>query len=217
MYPKGDPMNPSENPERKAAGFFRGVAAVFRGKAAAVMAAKKTAVTQVVRAVGEARPLAFANEAGVAGKTLIPRWVYLASWGISGVAIVADVATKTMDAKEGCVNLQGYDVDRRAATAAYWSLFHVPASLVVPAVIIHKVVHMTENAVKDAKRLPGRAKAVLPVVAALLAIIPVVPIVDHSFEAVMEPTLGKYLGVEFHHHGHFKGSEAKDGESKPST
>jgi hypothetical protein len=39
------------------------------------------------------------------------------------------------------------------------------------------------------------------VVAALLAVIPVVPVVDHVAEMVMEPTLGKFLGIEFEHHG----------------
>ena len=42
----------------------------------------------------------------------------------------------------------------------------------------------------------------VPVAAALLAIVPVVPAVDHVSEMVMEPTLGKWLGIEFeHHHG----------------
>jgi hypothetical protein len=41
----------------------------------------------------------------------------------------------------------------------------------------------------------------IPVVAALLAVIPVVPVVDHVSEMVMEPTLGKFLGIEFEHHG----------------
>ncbi len=45
----------------------------------------------------------------------------------------------------------------------------------------------------------------LPVVATILLIPIVVPIVDHSFEYVMEPTLGSYLGLTFDHsHTHIQ-------------
>merc|ERR1712096_485137 len=86
----------------------------------------------------------------------------------------------------------------------------MPASLVVPAVIIHHVVHMTERAVKTTS-LPSRVKPVVPVVAALLAIIPVVPAVDAAAEMLMEPTLGAYLGLDFHHHhGDLSDNEKKE-------
>ena len=45
---------------------------------------------------------------------------------------------------------------------------------------------------------PARIKPVLPVAAALLSIVPVVPAVDAAAEMLMEPTLGAYLGLEFH-------------------
>jgi hypothetical protein len=53
---------------------------------------------------------------------------------------------------------------------------------VIPAVIIHQVVHGMEGAMKKpfAANLPPRVKVAVPVVAALLAIIPVVPAVDHA-------------------------------------
>jgi len=40
---------------------------------------------------------------------------------------------------------------------------------------------------------------VLPVAAALLSIAPVVPAVDAAAEMVLEPTLGAFLGLQFHH------------------
>merc|ERR1711976_213211 len=90
-------------------------------------------------------------------------------------------------------------------TAIYHTAFHVPASLVIPAYIIHQVVHGVEHSMKHhnyAKGLPPRAKAIAPVGAALIAIVPVVPTVDHLAEMAMEPTLGKYLGLEFKHSHH---------------
>ena len=62
-------------------------------------------------------------------------------------------------------------------------------------------------------RLPARMKPLVPVAAALLSIVPVVPAVDHVAEVVMEPTLGAYLGLQFSHH--HKGSEgSKEGKKE---
>ena len=46
--------------------------------------------------VGQQRTLAFASEGAVAGEALIPRPVYYGLWGLSGLAIVGDIATKTI-------------------------------------------------------------------------------------------------------------------------
>ena len=179
-----------------AGGIIRGIAASMRGTAISSKSA--------IRAVGEARPLAFASEGAVAGDALLPRWAYRSLWGTSVLAICADVYVKCDDAPTSL----------RYNTALYWMAFHVPASLVVPAAIIHKVVHVTEDVVRDAhpatknndiggymlSKLSPRAKALLPVMAAMTSIIPVVPTVDHLAESIMEPTLGKYLGLEFRHH-----------------
>ena len=82
-------------------------------------------------------------------------------------------------------------------------IFRIPASLVVPAVIIHQIVHGMQYSMKNhgyAKKFPPRVKALIPVCAALASIFPVVPVVDHTFEFIMEPTLGKYLELEFPEH-----------------
>jgi len=173
------------------AGFFRAIAASLRGGAA---------LKQGIRAVGQARPLAFASEGGVAAKSMIPKYVYYGAWGLSGVAILADIATKTMDAPQ----------EKRKATTAYWAIFHIPASLVIPAAIIHQVVHVAEKGVNskavEKLALAPRTKALIPVAAALLAIIPVVPVVDHFSELLLEPTLGSLVGLsaddfaQYHHH-----------------
>ena len=131
------------------------------------------------------RTLAFASEGAVAGEALIPRPLYFGLWGLSGLAIVGDITTKVFDAPE----------EKRKNTAIYQTAFHIPASLVVPAVIIHQIVHGMQYSMKNhgyAKKFPPRVKALIPVSAALASILPVVPVVDHTFEFIMEPTLGKY-------------------------
>ena len=54
------------------------------------------------------------------------------------------------------------------------------------------------------KHIPKTARPFVPVACALIAIVPVVPTVDHLMEMEMafEPTLGKFLGLEFEVHGH---------------
>ena len=104
------------------------VGGVFRGLAAALRS-----TMPAVRAVGSARPLAFLSEGAVAGQALLPRSLYLGCWGVSGLAIAADITTRVVDAPE----------EKRVKTGLYWAAFHVPASLVVPAVIIHQVLRHT--------------------------------------------------------------------------
>mmetsp|Transcript_32847 Transcript_32847/g.35422 ORF Transcript_32847/g.35422 Transcript_32847/m.35422 type:complete len:105 (+) Transcript_32847:95-409(+) len=50
------------------------------------------------------------------------------------------------------------------------------------------------------QKIPLRFRPFVPVGAALLSIIPVVPAVDYAAELILEPTLGSYLGLEFNHH-----------------
>ena len=172
-------------------GFFRGIAVAARVK----LPVLKVASAKAVRAVGSNRPLAFASEGAVAGNALMPRWMYYGAWGMSGLAIGADITSKTWDAPEHL----------KKETAAYWTLFHIPASLVVPAWIIHQVVHATEHSMEHhsyAKKIPVRVRPYVPVGAALLSIVPVVPTVDHLAEVLLEPTLGDYLGLKFDHHHH---------------
>mmetsp|Transcript_47377 Transcript_47377/g.92420 ORF Transcript_47377/g.92420 Transcript_47377/m.92420 type:complete len:245 (+) Transcript_47377:47-781(+) len=171
--------------------YFRGLAMAIRNK----IMLKKALITKGIRDLGAARPLHFASEGAVASNNLIPRWTYYGAWGISGLAIGADITAKSWDADE----------EKKWHTAAYWTAFHVPASLVVPAYVIHQVVDGAEKFAKTSaffkkKNLPPKVRTIFPVACAVLAIVPVVPVVDLFFETVMEPTLGTYLGLTFHHH-----------------
>jgi hypothetical protein len=190
---KNDPDSSIFPPLEDFGGFFRGIAAATRKW----VLAKHSVVKGTIRSVGQNRPLAFASEGAVAGEPILPRLVYYGAWTLSGVAILADIYTKYDDAME---------TGKEHATVLYWTCFHIPASLVVPAVIIHRVVHSVQHAVEHrdfAKTWSPRTKAFTPVVAALLSIIPVVPAVDATAEAILEPTLGKYLGLDFQaHHAH---------------
>ena len=80
------------------------------------------------------------------------------------------------------------------------NIVYVLPILILIIVVIHKIVHGMQYSMKNhgyAKKFPPRVKALIPVCAALASIFPVVPVVDHTFEFIMEPTLGKYLELEF--------------------
>ena len=184
-------------------------AAAAKGAAAKGAAVKGVGVKGAIQSVGEARPLAFASEGAVAGQSILPRIVYYGAWTISGLAITADIYTKQDHAPP----------DKRWHTVAYWTAFHIPASLVVPAVIIHKIVDqvqiVVENPTGFAKTWSARNKRIAPVAAALLSIGPVVPLVDTAAEMIMEPTLGAFLGLEFHHHHHlYHGEDEQEKKTK---
>ena len=192
-------------------GTFRGISAATRKLLMAskkVIAAKGPAIKSTIRDVGQTRPLAFASEGAVAGEPILPRVMYYGAWTLSGIAIASDIYTKQDEAVAS---------GKAWETTLYWTAFHIPASLVIPAYIIHQIVHSVQHAVDNpngfAKTWSPRVKSVTPVAAALLSIIPVVPIVDIAAEHLMEPTLGAYLGLEFDHHHHpskHKNEEGKD-------
>ena len=205
--------------EEHVSGIFRGVAAATRKFVLAskkVAAAKAPAAKAAVRDIGQTRPLAFASEGAVAGESILPRVLYYGAWTLSGIAIASDIYTKQDDAAAQGKSWQ---------TALYWTAFHIPASLVVPAYIIHQIVHKVQHAVENpqgfAKNWSPRVKSVTPVAAALLSIIPVVPVVDTAFEYALEPTLGAQLGLEFdhhhHHHHHHHGGEGESSQKKQES
>merc|ERR1719331_2531371 len=131
----------------KAAG-AAGVAKMAGAKAAGAAGAKAAGFKGWVAAIGQSRPLAFTSEIGVAAKSQIPWGMYYGAWGLSGLALSADIANRCMNAPE----------DKKYQTVGYWTLFHIPASLVIPAFIIHKVVHYAERAVAS----PSKAVKYIP-------------------------------------------------------
>jgi len=208
--PENDWMEPAEEYLDDMGGVFRGVAVAARKAAITarkvavtarkMAAAKAPAVKAAIREVGQNRPLAFASEGAVAGESMIPRLIYYGAWTLSGIAVGADIYTKQDDAKK---------LNKQYETALYWTVFHIPATLVVPAYLVHQVIHQVEHVLDDPKSITRnwtpRTRSLVPVAAALLSIVPIVPLVDHTAEFVLEPTLGAYLGLEFdHHHGHKK-------------
>ena len=66
------------------------VAAYIRGAGAALNSG--------ARAVSSIRLLAYASEAGVSTQAVIPRSVYLSTWALSGVYVIADVFVKVQTA-----------------------------------------------------------------------------------------------------------------------
>eukprot|EP00004_Rigifila_ramosa_P027441 TRINITY_DN8956_c0_g1_i2.p1 TRINITY_DN8956_c0_g1~~TRINITY_DN8956_c0_g1_i2.p1 ORF type:complete len:137 (-),score=29.62 TRINITY_DN8956_c0_g1_i2:18-428(-) len=126
-------------------------------------------------------------QVGVASRPIISRSVYLGSWALSGLAVVCDAGIKIADSPP----------ELRKKVAIHQTAFHITASLVVPALIIHQVVEGAQAFIKNrpalAARMHPRMRPIVPVLAALSSIPVVVPVVDHATEWVLERTLEPYL------------------------
>lgn len=161
------------------------MAGVMRAFAASI----RSMLPGVTRGIAASRPLAFASEIGVASRPIIPKSVYYGAWALSGLAVACDAGHKIGDTPP----------EHKFAMGVYQAAFHIPASLVIPAVIIHKVVGKVQADVKAQPwrydRLPRRFWPGIPVVVALACIPVVVPVVDHATEMFLDATLTPFLNI----------------------
>ena len=118
--------------------------------------------------------------------------VYVLLWGASLSAIISDIYMKQHDSPK----------EDSLSTILYYTSFHIPASLIIPAVIIHKIGHSMETSMPNcfSKNLSSKVKIMLPICVTLLSIYPVVFMVDTTAEKILEPTIGKYLNLDFSKH-----------------
>merc|ERR1712087_498691 len=98
-----------------------------------------------------------------------------AAYGITWGYVVIDVAFNTFEE-----HMRGSPLEAVARTAIHAATFQGIASVAVPSVIIHQVVHLAQHAVK-----PLTAGIVVRWLPSLvgMACIPLLPYVDHPVEA----------------------------------
>ena len=107
----------------------------------------------------------------------VPRWAVNATYGVAVGYVTADVVSQT--AKASASGLSDSGVARVATQTATFQLF---ASILAPFVAIHQTVHLTQRLLKSQT---GALARYGPTCAGL-ALIPVLPIVDHPVEHVVE-------------------------------
>lgn len=149
-----------------------------------------------------ARYVAYSSDVGESLRPVVKPWMVNATYGIAGAYIIGDVAFagyKTHSA--------GHSSEVVAATVAYTATFQSIASLALPAVIIHTVVHQAQHAL-DKPTFASMPRLVRFGPSAIgLALIPGMPLIDPPCERAIEFVFDKVWpawreGHVPHEHGH---------------
>ena len=140
------------------------------------IALKKATVKAAASKVSKVRHLAYSSDLGEAFRPVVPTWAVNATYGVAVSYVVADTAYRVYDAEE-----KGADAEEMRRVAAHATIFHAIASIGVPMAIIHTQVHVWEGILKRV----GRFTKWGPTVAGL-AIIPLLPYVDHPIEEIID-------------------------------
>ena len=121
--------------------------------------------------VSSIRHLAYASDVGEAARPVVPRWVVNTTYGLSVGYCAADVVAKGVKASDG--GASSAEVTRLCSQTA---VFQGLASIAAPFVAIHSQVHLFQKLLRNT---PAAKHG--PTVAGL-ALIPLLPLVDHPIE-----------------------------------
>jgi hypothetical protein len=113
---------------------------------------------------------AYASEGGVSFKTVLPRYLYLSTWGLSGLYVVADIGIRVHEAPEASKLRVGVD----------WTIFHTAASMVVPGVVIHYIREAAAKGVAAIPKMPPAGHRWLPALFAVASVPFIVHPIDHG-------------------------------------
>ena len=124
------------------------------------------------------RMIAYTSDVGEAARPVVtPGWVKLCygiTFGYVGVYIVSSTVEEYV---------KGASSEAVARVAAHATIFQGVANIAVPSLIIHQGVHLAQNA---AAKLPkGRLAFWLPSLVGL-ALIPLMPLIDHPVEGAID-------------------------------
>jgi fission process protein 1 len=125
--------------------------------------------------VSSIRHLAYASDVGEAARPVVPRWMVNCTYGLSVGYCAADVVAKGVKASDS--GASSAEVTRLCSQTA---VFQGLASIGAPFVAIHSQVHLFQ------KLLRNTAAAKHGPTVAGLALIPLLPLVDHPIEHAVE-------------------------------
>lgn len=163
----------------------KGVAAktaAMKGVGAKAATAKSAGSGAIMEA---SRPAAYASEVGESFRIVSSRKFVYTMYGMSILYVAADTALKTAEARE-------HGAACMAARAVDTGLWHVSASLVAPALVIHRVVDSTSALMKqEAVRavLSPRVLVWTPITVGLCSIPFIIHPIDHFTDYVMDRTV----------------------------
>lgn len=144
--------------------------------------------------IASGRPLAYASEVGESLRPVTPGFFVKSMYGLSIGYVLFDTAIKTIEQPK----------NKRMITCSDTLIFHTFASMLLPAVIIHKIVAYSGKALNhpsiDKSKIFSRMmspsnlstfKRFTPVALGLLSIPFIIHPIDHGTEYVMDRTVRK--------------------------
>lgn len=136
---------------------------------------KLPALTQKIQAT------AYASEVGESFRPIVNVNLVRALYGLSIAYVIVDISGRTY-----CVHDQG--IKRMSYFALDTTLWHLSASLILPAVVIHSIVKYTG---KFTKKITKNAKAIawVPAILALGSVPFIIQPIDHVTDFALDKTL----------------------------
>lgn len=130
------------------------------------------------------RLLFFASEVGESLRPLLKHWQVQLTYAISWFFCIFDVVLGAIEAQRS-----GSDAARVVKLVVQNSIFHSIATMLIPALAIHKVVHQVQHLQHVVPKLAATAQSswryYLPSLVGI-AFIPAMPLFDHPVEQLLE-------------------------------
>jgi fission process protein 1 len=127
----------------------------------------------------KAKAAAYASEVGESFRPIVPRSVVNFLYIVSIGYVIFDIAGRTY-----CVKDQGKEAMRYFCLDT--TLFHLMASLVFPAVVIHKIVKLSQKGMKKALPKSLKLQAWVPAIFALCSVPFIIEPIDHVAEFILD-------------------------------
>eukprot|EP01083_Nonionella_stella_P216714 778687_1 len=133
-----------------------------------------------------ARPMAYASEFGESVRPFVKRQVVNSLYGVSFLYVFADVSL-------ACYSIRDKGREMRLYTALDQTIWHSMASIAMPALTIHQIVHYSKKYVAPrTTRLFPKYGRFSPIFFGLGAIPFIIHPLDHLADFIMNQTLRKY-------------------------
>ena len=143
------------------------------------------------------RPMAYASEFGESFRPFVNPYFVNSMYGVSFLYVFADVGIS-------CYNIRDRGRECQIFTAIDQSVWHSMASLALPAVTIHQIVHLSSKyAVPRIERFAPKYGRYSPILFGLGSIPFIIHPLDHVADFIMNRSLRKYwYGDKIHIKSH---------------
>lgn len=143
------------------------------------------------------RWMAYASEGTEPFRPVASKWFVRSGYALSFIYVAADIGVRTR-----ANYVQNQDTKKASIVFGDTLLFHSMASLIIPAVTIHQIVHLSSSGIKRGNILANmpRVRGLLPTLIGLMSIPFVVGPIDHGVEYLMDHTARKFYEHEEHEH-----------------